>query len=317
MSQSPNHPITESPNHPITFLPYLALAFGILAVSMAAILVRWANAPATVMGFWRMFIASLVMTLPVAVSGFRFQVPSSRFEVHASRSTPHASRFTSSSLAALAGIFFAFNLTAWNVGALTTTAANVTLLGNLSVVWVPLASLWLFKRTLRAVFWVGLVCAMSGVVIILSQDLVAHPALGVGDGFGIAASIVYTGYLLTMERVRAGLNALVAWWISTTTSAVVLLVLCFALGTPLTGYPLTSYAIFVTMALANQIGGFLSLNYALGYVPAPILSTSMLAQPVLTALFAIPLLGQSLGLVQILGGALVMAGIVVAHRARV
>ena len=158
---------------------------------------------------------------------------------------------------------------------------------------------------------------MSGVVIILSQDLVAHPALGVGDGFGIAASIVYTGYLLTMERARANVSALVAWWISTTTSAVVLLVLCLALGTPLTGYPLASYAIFVTMALANQIGGFLSLNYALGYVPAPIVSTSLLAQPVLTALFAIPLLGQSLGLVQILGSVLVMTGIVIAHRARV
>ena len=307
----------QSPNHPITLLPYLALAFGILAVSMAAILVRWANAPATVMGFWRMFIASLVMTLPVAISGFGVRVQSSRFEVHASRFTLHASRFTPLSLAALAGVFFAFNLTAWNLGALTTTAANVTLLSNLSVVWVPLASLWLFKRTLRAVFWVGLICAMSGVVIILSQDLVAHPALGVGDGFGIAASIVYTGYLLTMERARANVSALVAWWISTTTSAVVLLMLCLALGAPLTGYPLASYAIFVTMALANQIGGFLSLNYALGYVPAPIVSTSLLAQPVLTALFAIPLLGQSLGLVQILGSVLVMTGIVIAHRARV
>jgi len=307
-----------------SLLPYLALALGILAVSMAAILVRWANAPATVMGFWRMCIAAFVMALPVAVSGFRFQVSGSRFEVHASRFTHHDSHITSHALritpfalAALAGVFFAFNLTAWNLGALTTTAANVTLLGNLSVVWVPLASLWLFKQKLRAAFWVGLVCAMSGVVVILSQDLVAHPELGMGDVFGIAASIVYTGYLLTMERARANVSALVAWWISTTTSAVVLLVLSFALGAPLTGYPLSSYTIFAVMALVNQVGGFLSLNYALGYVPAPIVSTSLLAQPLLTALFAIPLLGQSLGLVQILGGALVMTGIVIAHRARV
>jgi len=309
--------VPQSPNHPITLLPYLALAFGILAVSMAAILVRWANAPATVMGFWRMFLASLVTLLPVVAYRRRSTHYALCNMPHVSRITLHASRFTPLSLAALAGVFFAFNLTAWNLGALTTTAANVTLLGNLSVVWVPLASLWLFKQRLRAAFWIGLICAMSGVVIILSQDLVAHPALGVGDGFGIAASIVYTGYLLTMERARANVSALVAWWISTTTSAVVLLMLCLALGAPLTGYPLASYAIFVTMALANQIGGFLSLNYALGYVPAPIVSTSLLAQPVLTALFAIPLLGQSLGLVQILGSVLVMTGIVIAHRARV
>ncbi|MCI0475991.1 MAG: DMT family transporter, partial [Anaerolineales bacterium] len=315
----PLHPRSPAPTPPRSLapaLPYLALVFGILAVGMAAILVRWANAPATVMGFWRMSIASLVMILPVAISGFRFQVQGSRFDVHASRITPHASRLTPFALAALAGVFFAFNLTAWNLGALTTTAANVTLLGNLSVLWVPLASLWLFKRKLRAAFWIGLVCAMIGVVVILGQDLVAHPALGVGDLFGIAASIVYTVYLLSMERARAGLSTLVAWWISTTISAVVLLALCAGLGTPLTGYPLASYAIFAIMALANQIGGFLSLNYALGHLPAPIISTSMLAQPVLTAILAVPLLGQSLGFVQVFGGVLVMAGIVIVHRSR-
>jgi drug/metabolite transporter (DMT)-like permease len=302
-------------------LPYLALAFGILAVSMAAILVRWANAPAPVMGFWRMFIASLVMTLPVAISGFgfqgsRFEVQSSRFDVHASRLTSHVSRITPFALATLAGIFFAFNLTAWNLGALTTTAANVTLLGNLSVVWVPLVSLWLFKQKLRAAFWVGLVCAMSGVVVILGQDLVAHPALGIGDVFGLAASIVYTGYLLAMERARTGLDAPSAWWISTTTSAVVLLVLCLALGAPLTDYPLASFAIFAMMAFFNQIGGFLSLSYALGHLPASLVSVSLLAQPVLTAILAMPLLGQMLAPVQLLGGVLVMTGIVIAHRSR-
>ncbi|MBM3129665.1 MAG: DMT family transporter [Chloroflexi bacterium] len=342
----PNHLITQSPNHLITpspplprslapLLPYLALAFGILAVSMAAILVRWADAPATVMGFWRMFLAALVMAIPVALlthraSGFRFQVQGSRGEVHASSFdlaqdklfTPHASRNTHHAtrntllLAILAGAFFALNLTAWNIGAQNTTAANVTLLGNLSVVWVPLVTLFVFKRKLRGAFWLGLACALSGVVVILGQDLVAHPALGIGDLWGIASSGVYAGYLLTMERVRARLSTLAAWWLSTATSAVILLLISIALGLPLVGYAPASYAIFATMALANQIGGFLSLNYALGHLPAPIVSTSLLAQPVLTALLAIPLLGQPIGLVQLFGGVLVLGGIFIVHRSR-
>lgn len=287
-------------------LPYLALAFGILAVSMAAILVRWANAPAPVMGFWRMRIASLVMTIPVG-----------RAAHHDSRPTRHDSPTTRHlSLAVVAGAFFAFNLTAWNLGALTTSAANVTLLGNLSVVWVPLVSLWLFQQKLRAAFWLGLVCALSGVVVILSQDLGAHPALGIGDVLGLAASIVYTGYLLAMERARTGLDALRAWWLSTTTSAIVLLALCVRFGIPLTGYPLTSYAIFATMALANQIGGFLSLSYALGHLPASLVSVSLLAQPLLTAFLAVPLLGQSIQPAQALGGAMVLTGIFIAHRSK-
>lgn len=282
-----------------SLLPTFALAFGILAVSMSAILVRWANAPATVMGFWRMVIAGLVMSPPV-VHTLR----------HSSLNTRHLS------IAVVAGFFFSLNLAAWNVGALTTTAANVTLLGNLSVVWVPLATMFVFKRKLRAAFWLGLVCALIGVGIILGQDLLAHPALGIGDLFGVASSFAYAVYLLAMERARAGLSALVAWWISTLVSVIALLALSLALNAPLVDYPLASYAIFAIMALVVQIGGFLSLNYALGHLPAPIISVSLLAQPVLTALLAVPLLGQLLNGVQILGGTLVMTGIFIVHRSR-
>jgi drug/metabolite transporter (DMT)-like permease len=279
-------------------LPSLALAFGILAVSMAAILVRWANAPATVMGFWRMCIAALVMAIPV----------------YATRNTHYAPG--NFALAILAGLFFALNLAAWNTSALNTTAANVTLLGNLSVVWVPLVTMFVFKRKLRGAFWLGLACAILGVVIILSYDLLAHPVFGIGDVWGIAASVVYSGYLLTMEQARKHLSALVAWWISTATSALGLLALSLLLGASLTDYSLATFVIFAIMAIVLQIGGFLSLNYALGHLPAPIVSTSLLAQPVLTALLAIPLLGQSIGLVQLIGGVLVLGGIVIVHKSR-
>lgn len=121
------------------WLPTAALVFGIVAVSKAAILVRWANAPATVMGFWRMFIASLVMLFPIM------------------RSTQHPIRNLSNTKldlrsAMIAGIFFAFSLATWNLGALATTAANVTLLGNLKVVWVPLVTRLVFKQKLRGAF---------------------------------------------------------------------------------------------------------------------------------------------------------------------
>lgn len=270
---------------------------------MAAILVRWANAPATVMGFWRMFIAALVMAIPVAYVTH-----------HASYNTPYELRGLTT--AVIAGVFFAFNLAAWNTGALYTTAANVTLLGNLSVVWVSLVTLFVFKQTLRRAFWLGLACAMLGVIVILGQDLIAHPALGVGDLWGIAASFVYSAYILTIERARKHLSALVAWWLATATSAFGLWVMSLLLGAPLIGYPLATFVIFAIMAIVLQIGGFLSLNYALGHLPAPIVSTSLLAQPILTALLAIPLLGQSIGWIQLLGGALVMVGIVIVHQSR-
>ena len=289
------------------WLPTAALMFGIGAVSMAAILVRWANAPATVIGFWRMAFAAVAMLLPFAHAAQSALGKPARAE--------HNSRYVV--LTIVAGFFFALNLAAWNTSAQITTAANVTLLGNLSVVWVSLTAMILFKQKLRRAFWGGLALALIGVTIILGQDLIAHPAFGVGDLFAIAASFAYTVYLLVMERARAGLNALGAWWISTVVCGLTLLGMSVALGASLTAYPLTSFAIFAVMAFVVQIGGFLSLNFAQGHLPAPIVSASLLAQPVLTALLAVPLLGQALAPSQLIGGALVLGGIVTVHKSRI
>ena len=289
-------------------LPYLALGFGIVAASMSAILVRWANAPAAVNGFYRMAAAAILMTIPLVRQITRRS--SSQVviqELRASRSV---------GLAAFAGMFFAFNLTLWNTGALITSAANVMLLGNTSVLWVPLAGLVLFKERLRPTFWGGLALALFGAVVILGRDLLAHPTLGIGDLLALLASLFYTGYLLTMERVRAKLSTLAAWWTATTASALTLIVLTLLLQQSLVGYAWTSYAIFVATALVVQIGGFLSLSYALGHLPASLVSASLLAQPVITAFLAVPLLGQSVGVVQAIGGALVLGGIFIVHKSR-
>ena len=287
----------------ISWLPYAVLTFSIVALSMSAILVRFANAPGPVNGFYRTLTATTLMAIP--------------FLIQSKRSSPtQPVTVRAAATAATAGFFFAINLAAWNTGALMTAAANVTLLGNTSVIWVPLAGLLFFKERLHLEFWFGLVVAMLGAIVILGQDLLAHADLGLGDGLAIFASVAYTVYLLTMERARAKLSALVAWWFSTTASCVTLLAISLMLGQPLSGYELYSYAIFVLMALVIQISGFLSMNFVLGFLPASLISTSMLLQPVLTAIFAVPMLGQSIGMVQAIGSVLVLGGLVIVHLSR-
>lgn len=43
---------------------YLAVAGGVLSLALSPILVRWANAPAPVTGFYRMSVALAVLALP-------------------------------------------------------------------------------------------------------------------------------------------------------------------------------------------------------------------------------------------------------------
>jgi len=60
--------------------------------------------------------------------------------------------------------------------------------------------------------------------------------------------------------------------------------------------------------------GWLALNYAQGFLPATIVSPTLLGQPMLVALFACLLLGATLSGQQIAGGLLVLGGIFIVYR---
>ena len=78
------------------------------------------------------------------------------------------------------------------------------------------------------------------------------------------------------------------------------------LGHALGGFAPGQWLALIAMGVISQALGYVSINYAL---PAPLVSATLLGQPVITALVAIPLLGEGLSAVQILGGLVTLAGI--------
>jgi drug/metabolite transporter (DMT)-like permease len=280
------------------WLPYVALGFAVVALGFSAIFVKWANVPGAVSGFYRVALAAAVMALPAA--------PRAR------REWPLPRRAVG--LAALAGLFFAGDLASWNTSVLITNAANATLLGNTAPLWVGLGALLLFRERLQPVFWAGLLLAMLGAAIILGNDFFTHPRLGWGDLLALLAGVFYAGFFLTTQRARRGLSAMTSWWISAAVSSAALLAAAILLRQPLTGYPLVSYLSLLALAVITQAGGYLAINYALGHLPASLVSPTLLGQPVLTALLGIPLLGEALRPAQVVGGLVVLAGIWLVHR---
>ena len=70
------------------------------------------------------------------------------------------------------------------------------------------------------------------------------------------------------------------------------------------------------MGVVSQVMGYFSVGFALGYLPASIVAPTLLGQPVITAVLAGVLLGEAFGPVQILGGAAVLAGVLVVVRSQ-
>ena len=73
-------------------------------------------------------------------------------------------------------------------------------------------------------------------------------------------------------------------------------------------------AMVVGLALICHVGGQGLVTYALAYLPTAFSSLTLLLQPVVAAILAWVLLAEPVGPMQALGGAIVLAGILVARR---
>ena len=285
---------------------YLALIFGVLCIGFSAIFVRWANAPGAVTGFYRMAIAVLIQALPF------YRRMQEKNSPHRWRKLPRREVI----VALAGGVFFAGDLIFWNTGILISGATNPTLMGNTAPLWVGLGALIFFREKLPAAFWLGLVLAMAGAMLILGLDVLQGFSLGLGTLLGLVAGIFYGGYFLLTQRGREKLDALTYFWIAAAAATVLLLLAAVALRQPLTGYSSFTYVNFLAMGLVVQVFGQFAFSYALGYLPASVVAPAGLGQPVVTALLAGPLLGERVTLLQAVGGAAVLTGVYIVHRSR-
>lgn len=219
-------------------------------------------------------------------------------------------------IAVLGGLFFAGDLALWTTGVMMSGATNPTLLANTAPVWVGLGSLIFFREALSARFWMGLILAMGGAILILGLDALRAATLGLGTLFGLMAAIFYGGYFLVTQRGRENLDSLSYLWFTALSASLALLALNTVLGHPIAGYSPLTYLSFLGLGVLVQVFGWLAISYSQGYLPASIVAPTMLAQPVATAVLAVMLLGERLSLWHIVGGVIVLTGVYIVHRSR-
>lgn len=290
---------------------YGALALGVLCIAFSAIFTKWSGVPGSVSAFYRVLIATVALSTP-----YLWHVVRERRRVRTPEVESKRNKLTLPLLGmtALAGFFFAGDLVAWNTSLQYTSAANSTLLGNLSTIWVSLGALLIFHESLKRRFWLGMAIAVVGVVIVVGRDVIEHPHLGWGDLIAVGSSLFYAAYILTTGRIRRNMGTLPFMWLNSAAALVILFVYVLATNQILTGFSAETWWSLIALGLISHALGWLSINYSLGHLPAPLTAVSLLSQPVLTALLAVPLLNEALSLYQIIGGFIVLLGIYTVNR---
>ena len=282
------------------------LVLGGILLGCSPILVRVSHIGPIATAFWR-----LALALPLLTAFF----------ANASR-TGTAGRMPATArehlTAALPGVFLAGDLAAWHISLHMTSVANSTLFANMAPVIVTLVS-WLFLRQkISRAFIFGLALSITGVVVLnggtFSIGAGGHDSHYRGDAVALLAACFYAGYFVMLGRARAAFSTAVVMLWSTISAAICVLPMALVFEPAFVPYALAGWLILLGLGWLVHAGGQGLIAYSLAWLAPAFSSLTLLIQPVVAAVLARFILAEPLGLRQIAGGAIVIAGILLARR---
>jgi drug/metabolite transporter (DMT)-like permease len=296
--------------------PIFVLVFGILAVSMASIFIRYAQGytPSLVIAAYRLSIAALVLA-PVAFLRHREEMKRlSRGDLR---------------LALFSGFFLAIHFGAWISSLEYTTVASSVVLVSTTPLWVGLLAPITIREPLSRLVVYGLALALGGGVVVgisnacsLEGFRLACPPASVffrGDAFtgnllALTGALMGAAYILIGRSLRVKMKLIPYISLVYGMAALVLVVLMLARGHSPFGYPPQAFLWFLLLALVPQLLGHSSFNWALGYLSAAYVSIALLGEPVGSTVLAFFLLQETPSALEIFGAILILSGIYVASR---
>jgi drug/metabolite transporter (DMT)-like permease len=193
----------------------------------------------------------------------------------------------------------------------TIPAATTALLLYTYPALVTLLAWGLLKERLTPPRLLAVAAAFAGCVLVLGAPVGSQPLDPVGLGWGLAAAIIYSLYIIAGTRLTAGLPPLLASAYITTAAALVY-GLGGALGGQLVAPPDPAGWVWVAaiavVCTVVAIAAFFAGLVRVGPARAAILST---VEPVITLALAVLVLGEPLAWPQLAGGALIVSAILI------
>jgi drug/metabolite transporter (DMT)-like permease len=245
-------------------LAFAALLVGNLALAFGPWLVRLADVGPVAAGFWRLALAIPFLLLLTRAAGQSFARPPAALL----------------GVIALGGWFFAADLGAWHAGIRLTKLANATLFANVSSFFFAVYGFWIARRAPRPLQAGALLLAAVGAALLMGGSYEVSPRYLRGDLLCLAAGLLYTGYLIAIDRARETMAPLPLLSLATIAAAPPLLVATLLLGEA--WWP-GDWTPLVMLALGSQVLGQGLLVYAIGHLSPVVVGLGLLTQPAIAA----------------------------------
>jgi drug/metabolite transporter (DMT)-like permease len=219
----------------------------------------------------------------------------------------------------LAGAFFAADLILWHRSIEYVGAGLATVLGNTQILLVGVFAWILHRERISGPFLAAIPIAFGGIVLI--SGVLEDGAYGddpvLGVVYGLLTGLAYTGFLLALRHGSSDLRRVGGPLGDATLGAALLTIPAGLLIGDLDFSPSASATFWlVVLALSSQVLGWLLITISLPRLPAVLTSVLLTLQPVLAVLFAAALLGEEPSVLQFVGVAAILSGLLLASTAR-
>lgn len=280
--------MSPAKSHPLAFA---AVLVGSCALAFGPWFVRLTGVGPVAAGFWRLSLALPFLFVLARFAGQPVHWPGRKLGL----------------LIGLAGFFFAADLAAWHAGIHMTKLGNATLFGNISSFAFAAWGLWLARRWPSAVQGAALSLAAIGVALLVSSSAELSVRNLRGDLLALFAGLLYTGYLIAVERGRGELAPMPLLFLSSAIGAAMLLPVALLLGEQVV--PL-DWTFVLLLALSSQVVGQGLLVYGIGHVPPLVVGLVLLTQPAISALVGWLAYGETLSPIDWVGAAAIAIALV-------
>jgi len=221
----------------------LSLCLGLVAVSFASILIRFAQGagmPSLSVAAWTLIFASMIL-LPYAWVTRRDEIRDLSGKEWA--------------LLVTSGVFLALHFATWIASLGYTSVASSVVLVSMGPVFVGLGSWLLLRERLGALLVMGIILAVIGSVVISWGDLDQGQDQLMGDLLALAGAVFVAGYLMIGYKVRARRSLTTYIALVYGVAMVTLVIIVLIARQPMFGYSLNAYGWVLALALGPQIVG--------------------------------------------------------------
>lgn len=270
----------------------LPLIISIVAISFAAIFVKWSNAPATILSMYRMILACFLLLPIVLIKRKEFQKITRREWV----------------LLFISGLFLALHFALWFGSLKLTTVASSTIILALQPIIALIGGAIFFKEQTTNSALMTMAIAVVGAVMVGWGDFGLSKNAIIGDILSFLSVIAVVGYLLIGQSVVKKVSHWIYSFSVFAFAAVALIVYNIATSVQISGYDAKEWGIFVLLAIVPTISHVIN-NWLMNFVSATTISMSILGEPVGATILAAIILNERLVAMQIMGGILVLLGV--------